>query len=81
MISLALTGLLFTAAAAQADYGYRDVAPQDKIDLCVAAIAEQANYEDANYVRHEVELIREYRTMCAVSKRPEPVSFRIRETR
>jgi len=105
MISLALTGLLFTAAAVQADYGYRDVAPQDKIDLCVAAIAEQANYEDANYVRHEVEsksratvgytlnistqvyeeadgqLIREYRTMCAVSKRTEPVSFRIRETK
>jgi len=105
IISLALTGLFFTAAAAQADYGYRDVAPQDKIDLCVAAIAEQANYDDANYVRHEVEskaratvghtlnistqvytdadgqLIREYRTLCAVSTRPEPVAFKIRETK
>lgn len=105
MISLALTGLLFTAAAAQADYGYPDAAPQDKIDLCVAAIAEQANYDGANYVRHEVEskaratightlnistqvydesdgqLIRQYRTLCAVSKRPEPVAFKIRETK
>ncbi len=105
MISLALMGLFFTAAAAQADYGYPDVAPQDKIDLCIAAIAEQANYDEANYVRHEVsskaratightlnistlvysetdgELIREYRTLCAVSNRPEPVAFKIRETK
>jgi len=105
IISLALTGLFFTAAAAQADYGYPDVAPKEKIDLCVAAIAEQANYDDANYVRHEVQskaratvgytlnistqvydetdgqLIREYRTLCAVSKRPEPVAFKIRETK
>ena len=101
MISLALTGLLFSAAAAQADYGYPDAAPQDKM----AAIAEQANYDGANYVRHEVEskaratightlnistqvydesdgqLIRQYRTLCAVSKRPEPVAFKIRETK
>jgi hypothetical protein len=105
IISLALTGLFFTAIAAQADYAYPDVAPRDKIDLCVAAIAEQANYDDANYVRHEVrsrpratightlkistqvysetdgQLIREYRTMCAVSKRPELVAFKIRETK
>ena len=105
MISLALTGLLFTAAAAQADYGYPDVAPQEKIDMCVAAIAEQANYTDANLVRHEVaskaratigytlnistqvygetdgQLIREYRTLCAVSERPEPVAFKIREAK
>jgi hypothetical protein len=104
-ISLALVGLFFTAAAAQADYGYSEVAPQDKIDLCVAAIAEQANYDEANYVRHEVtskpratighrlnistlvyaeidgQLIREYRTLCAVSNRPEPVVFKIRETK
>lgn len=105
MISLALTGLLFTAAAAQADYGYPDVAPQEDIDMCVAAIAEKANYDDADFVRHEVEskarstigytlnistqvygdtdgqLLREYRTLCAVSNRPQPVAFRIRETK
>ena len=104
-LSLALMGLLFTVAAAQADYGYIDVAPQDKIDLCVAAIAEKANYDEANYVRHEVsskpratightlsistlvfdkndgQLIREYRTLCAVSNRPEPVAFKIREAK
>lgn len=104
-LSLAIVGMFFTAAVAQADYGYTDVAPQDKIDLCVAAIAEKANYDDANYVRHEVsskaratightlsistlvygeddsQLIREYQTLCAVSNRPEPVAFRIRETR
>ena len=105
MISLALTGLFFTVASAQADYGYPHEAPQDKIDLCVASIAEQANYDEANYVRHEVsskaratigytlnistlvydetdgQLIREYRTLCAVSNRPEPVTFKIRETK
>ncbi len=105
VISLALMGLFFTVASAQADYGDQDVAPQEKIDLCVAAIADQANYEEANYVRHEVtskaratightlkintlvygedngQLIREYRTMCAVSNRPEPVAFKIRESK
>ena len=104
-ISLALMGLFFTAAAAQADFAYQDIAPQDKIDLCVAAIGEQANYDEANYVRHEVsskaratigyklnistlvydesdgQLMREYRTLCAVSNRPEPVAFKIRETK
>jgi len=104
-ISLTLMGLFFTAAAAQADYVYSDVASQDKIDLCVAAIADQANYDEANYVRHEVtskaratightlkintlvygdedgQLIRQYRTMCAVSNRPEPVAFKIRESK
>ena len=33
-IALALMGLLFSAAAARADFGYPEVAPQDKIDLC-----------------------------------------------
>ena len=104
-ISLALMGLFFTVASAKADYGYPDVAPPEKIDVCVAAIAEQANYDEANYVRHEVsskaratightltintmvysesdgQLIREYRTLCAVSNRPEPVAFKIRETK
>ena len=105
MISLALMGLFFTVASTQADYGYAHEAPQDKIDLCVATIADQANYDDATYVRHEVtskaratightlnistlvydeadgQLIREYRTLCAVSNRPEPVAFKIRETK
>lgn len=104
-ISLTLTGLFFMVASAQADYGYPEVAPQEKIDLCVAEIAERANYEEADHVRHEVtsraratigytlnintlvygeddgQLIREYRTTCAVSNRPEPVAFKIREAK
>lgn len=105
IVSLALMGLFFTTAAARAEYGFSEVAPQDKIDLCVATIGERANYGEAHYVRHEVEskpratlghtlnistlvydeadgeLIREYRTMCAVSNRAEPVAFKMRETR
>jgi len=102
-ISLALMGLLFTAGAARADFVYPDEAPQENIDICVAAIDDRADFSDAGYVRHEVktrpratlgyilnistqiytendgELIREYRTLCAVSKQPEPVAFRMRE--
>mgnify|MGYP001811842860 CR=1 FL=1 len=104
-IALALIGMFFTAASARADYGIPEVAPQDKIDVCIETIGTHANYDDATYVRHEVaskaratightlkistlvydetdgQLIREYRTLCAVSKRPEPVAFRIRETK
>ena len=104
-ISLTLMGLFLTVASAQADYAYPDVASQEKIDLCVAAIADQANYDEADHVRHEVtskaratlghtlkistlvygdddgQVIREYRTMCAVSNRPEPVAFKIRESK
>ena len=50
-ISLTLIGLFFTAASAEADYAYPDVASQEKIDLCVAAIADQANYDEADYQR------------------------------
>lgn len=102
LTTIAATGLL-AATAAQADFVYPDVPPADKIDICIAAIAEQANYDDATYVRHEVasqpramlgytlrintlvydeadgQLIREYRTTCAVSKRAEPVGFTIKE--
>jgi hypothetical protein len=102
MSTIAATGLL-AATAAQADFIYPDVPPADKIDICIAAIAAEANYDDATYVRHEVasqpratlgytlrintlvydetdgQLIREYRTTCAVSKRAEPVDFTIRE--
>ncbi len=104
-ISLALLGMFFTVGAAQAEYGYPEVAPQETIDACVAEIAKKANYEEANYVRHEVrskaratightlnintlvyneadgQVIREYRTLCAVSNRPEPVAFKIRESK
>lgn len=104
-ISLALMGVFFAAAAAQADFPAPDVASSEKIDLCVAEIDQRANYDEANYVRHEVEsraratightlsistlvydesdgqLIREYRTLCAVSNRPEPVAFKMREAK
>lgn len=104
-IALALMGLLFSAAAARADFGYPEVAPQDKIDLCIEVIGQHANYDEAVYVRHEVEskaratighklkistlvydetdgkVIRAYRTLCSVSKRDEPLNFKIRETR
>jgi hypothetical protein len=100
--SIAATGLL-AATAAQADFVYPDVAPPETIDICVAEIDAQANYEDATYVRHEVasrpratlghtlrintlvydetdgQLIRAYKTTCAVSNREVPVSFRIEE--
>ena len=103
--TLALMGMFFATTAAQADFGNPDIASQEKIDLCVAEIDERANYDEANYVRHEVQskaratigytlnistmvydesegqLIREYRTLCAVSKRPEPVAFKMREAK
>ena len=102
MTTIAATGLL-AVTAAQADFVYPDVPPADKIDICIAAIAEQANYDDATYVRHEVasqpratlgytlrintlvydetdgQLIREYKTTCAVSKQAQPVGFTIKE--
>jgi len=53
-ISLAAAGL-FISASALALPGFSDDAPQSTIDVCVAQIADQANYENATRVRHEVE--------------------------
>ena len=55
LFAITLMGLMALSATAEADFGYPDVAPQDKIDLCVAEIGERADYGDASYVRHEVE--------------------------
>lgn len=101
--AVTLLGLLFTIAAAEADYAHSEIAPEEKINLCVATIGSHADYADSSYVRHEVRsraratlgytlnidtlvydasgdhLVREYRTLCAVSDREEPVAFRIRE--
>lgn len=54
-VSLALMGLLFAAVAAEADYSVPEIASQEKIELCVAAIADEADYGEANYVRHVVQ--------------------------
>ena len=53
-ISLAAVGL-FISASALALPGFGDDAPQSTIDVCVAQIADQANYENATRVRHVVE--------------------------
>lgn len=53
-ISLAATGL-FISASALALPGFNEDAPQSTIDVCIAQIADQANYENATRVRHEVE--------------------------
>ncbi len=103
LFAISLIGLMALSATAKADFGYPQVAPQDKIDVCVAEIGEHADYGDATYVRHDVEskprrsightlristlvydesdghLVREYRTLCAIAQRDEPVLFRIRE--
>ncbi len=54
MIALAALGLFFSAGAT-ADLVFPELAPQSKVDLCVAEISEHANYSDATRVRHEVE--------------------------
>jgi hypothetical protein len=52
--TLAITGLLISAG------GYAmpelpQLAPMSSVELCVAEIGKQANYEDAVRVRHEVD--------------------------
>lgn len=54
MKALALLALL-AAGTAVAQPGYDDLAPQSTVRTCVDQIAEQANFEDAGRVRHEVE--------------------------
>ena len=51
--TLAAVGL-FVFSTALSLPGFSELAPRSTIDICVAKIAEQANYEDAGRVRHEV---------------------------
>lgn len=54
MISLATLGLLISTAS-MAHPWFSDVAPQSSVDMCVAEIADHADYSQAARVRHEVE--------------------------
>ncbi len=54
MTTLAAAGL-FVSGSALAMPGFTEVAPQSTINICIAQIAEQANYDNAGRVRHEVE--------------------------
>ena len=53
-ITLAAAGL-FLSSSVLAMPGFTEDAPQSTIDVCVAQIAVQANYENAGLVRHYVE--------------------------
>lgn len=52
--SLAVAGLLFSGSASALP-GFSKIAPESTVKLCVAQIGEQANYEGAGRVHHEVE--------------------------
>ena len=52
--TLAAVGL-FISSSALAMPGFTKDVPKSTIDICVAQIAEQANYENAVRVRHDVE--------------------------
>ena len=52
--SLAVAGLLFSGSASALP-GFSKIAPESTVNLCVAQIGEQANYEGARRVHHEVE--------------------------
>jgi len=52
--SLAIAGLIVSSNAAALP-GFSEQAPASSVQICVAQIGEQANYEDAGRVRHEVD--------------------------
>ena len=52
--SLAIAGLVVSSNAAALP-GFSEQAPASSVQICVAQIGEQANYEDAGRVRHEVD--------------------------
>jgi len=54
MTSLAALGLFFSAAA-NANSWFPELAPQSTVDMCVAQIADHADYTAAARVRHEIE--------------------------
>ena len=49
VLSLAAIGLLSTSAARASD-----IAPQPKIDACVAEVAARADFSDASVVRYDI---------------------------
>lgn len=51
---VALAATLTVSSNAYAVPGYEDEAPRSSIELCVAQISANANYEDASRVRHNV---------------------------
>lgn len=51
--TLAVVGLFFSSGSMAASV-FDDGASDVSIELCVAQVAEQANYDDASRVRHEV---------------------------
>ncbi len=52
--TLAIAGLVFSASASALP-GFSTPAPESSIQSCVAQIGEQANYDNAGRVHHEVE--------------------------
>ncbi len=52
-VSLAVAGLIISSSAFALP-GFSEQAPESSIQQCVAEIGEQANYENAARVRHEV---------------------------
>ncbi len=52
--TLAAAGL-FLSSSVLAMPGFTEDAPQSTVDVCIAQIAVQANYENAGLVRHDVE--------------------------
>lgn len=52
--ALAIAGLVISSNAAALP-GFSEQAPASSVQVCVAQIGEQANYEDAGLVRHEVD--------------------------
>ena len=53
-IPLAIVGLVFSASAFAMPAFVKPV-PMSSVEQCVVQIGEQANYENAGHVRHEVE--------------------------
>jgi hypothetical protein len=52
--SLAAAGLVVSSSALALP-GFSEQAPASSVEVCVAQIAEHANYENAGRVRHEVD--------------------------
>ena len=53
-VSLTVAGLLVSSSVFALP-GFTEKAPRSSIESCVAEISEQANYQDAGRVRHEVD--------------------------
>jgi hypothetical protein len=53
-VSLAIVGLVVSGTSF-AMPGFSEEAPAESIEICVAQVSDQANYENAGRVRHDVE--------------------------